>query len=63
MTGPTNVFSGRFGYYRLFSGGAIDERGLLEGLGREFLGPRYIMFKMWPMGGVMLSPVDCLLRK
>ncbi|MGB9733346.1 MAG: MmgE/PrpD family protein [Conexivisphaera sp.] len=63
VTGPTNVFSGRFGYYRLFSGGAIDEHDLLEGLGREFLGPRYIMFKMWPMGGIILSPVDCLLRK
>mgnify|MGYP001773058987 CR=1 FL=1 len=63
VTGPKNVFSGRFGYYRLFSGGAVDEHDLLDGLGKEFLGPRYIMFKMWPIGGVMLSPVDCLIRE
>ncbi|MGC8969498.1 MAG: MmgE/PrpD family protein [Conexivisphaera sp.] len=62
VTGPTNVLGGRFGYYALFSGGMADERGLLEGLGREFLGPRYIMVKRWPTCGLTLSPVDCLVR-
>jgi 2-methylcitrate dehydratase PrpD len=62
VTGPTNVFGGRFGYYALFSKGVMDERGLLDGLGSEFLGPRHIMIKKWPTGGLSLSPVDCLTR-
>jgi len=58
ITGPINVLEGTYGYYRLFSGGKYDRSLVLEGLGKEFLGPRYIMFRRWPSCGATLSVIE-----
>ena len=58
VTGPINVLEGTYGYYKLFSEGKYDRNSVLEGLGKEFLGPRYTMFKRWPSCGATLSVID-----
>ncbi|MEM2320871.1 MAG: MmgE/PrpD family protein [Candidatus Bathyarchaeia archaeon] len=58
VTGPVNVLEGVYGYYNLFSRGKYDRSAVLEKLGKEFLAPRYTIFKRWPSCGATLSPID-----
>ncbi|MEM2704202.1 MAG: MmgE/PrpD family protein [Candidatus Bathyarchaeia archaeon] len=62
VSGPLNLFDGIYGYYKLFSHGVYDKSFLLNKLGKEFLTPRYTMFKRWPSCGATLSVIDGTLK-
>jgi 2-methylcitrate dehydratase PrpD len=47
VRGYDEPFEGRAGFFRVYAGGDVDERKLLDGLGESYAGAR-ISFKPWP---------------